>query len=74
VPRRTDQTPYEYSAQLAQLLPEAQPDIAELTESFVLAEYSPRPIGDDDARRVRRPWERVRRRLRTLGKRGEGDA
>ncbi len=74
VPRRTDQTPYEYSAQLAQLLPEAQPDIAELTESFVLAEYSPRPIGDDDARRVRRPWERVRRRLRTLGKHGEGDA
>jgi hypothetical protein len=32
----------------------------------VIAEYSPRPIGDADAQRARRPWERVRRRLRNL--------
>ncbi len=66
LPRRASQTPYEYSAALAGRLPEAEHDIAELTNSFVLAEYSPRPIGDDDARRVRRPWERLRRRLREL--------
>ncbi|MFN8501752.1 DUF4129 domain-containing protein [Kouleothrix sp.] len=71
IPRRADQTPYEYSQRLAQQLPEAQPDIAALTESFVLAEYSARPIGDDDARLARRPWERVRRRLRELGRRRE---
>jgi hypothetical protein len=64
--RRKAQTPYEYSATLAQRLPEAQQDIAELTDAFVVAEYSPRPIGQADAQRARRPWERVRRRLRNL--------
>jgi hypothetical protein len=67
LPRRAAQTPYEYSATLAQRLPEAQQDIAELTDAFVIAEYSPRPVGDADAQRARRPWERVRRRLRKLG-------
>jgi hypothetical protein len=66
LPRRAGQTPYEYSATLAQRLPEAQEDIADLTDSFVVAEYSPRPIDSEDARRARRPWERVRRRLREL--------
>ncbi|MBK9712216.1 MAG: DUF4129 domain-containing protein [Kouleothrix sp.] len=64
--RRASQTPYEYEATLGGRLPDAQPDIAELTESFVQAEYSPRPVGPEDARRARRPWERVRRRLRGL--------
>ena len=66
LPRRTGQTPYEYSATLARRLPEAEPDIAELTEAFVAAEYSPRPPDATAARRARRPWERMRRRLRTL--------
>jgi Domain of unknown function (DUF4129) len=67
LPRRAAQTPFEYSAMLAQHLPEAQQDIAELTDAFVIAEYSPRPVGHADAQRARRPWERVRRRLRNLG-------
>ena len=71
VPRRHSQTPYEYSARLAQQLPEAQPDLAELTEAFVLAEYSPRPLDAEDARRARRPWERVRRKLRKLAHPGD---
>ncbi|HEX9374599.1 MAG TPA: DUF4129 domain-containing protein [Roseiflexaceae bacterium] len=66
MPRRAGQTPYEYRATLAQRLPDAEQDIAELTESFVVAEYSPRPVGPDDARRARGPWERMRRRLREL--------
>jgi len=66
LPRRPSQTPYEYSAAFAGRLPEAERDIAELTDSFVLAEYSPRPIGEADAKRVRRPWERLRQRLRAL--------
>jgi hypothetical protein len=69
LPRRADQTPYEYSVRLAEQLPDASPDIAELTESFVVAEYSPRPVGADDAKRARRPWERMRRRLRSLARR-----
>jgi hypothetical protein len=66
LPRRAAQTPYEYSATLAQHLPDAQQDIAELTNAFVVAEYSPRPIDDAAAQRARHPWERVRRRLRDL--------
>jgi hypothetical protein len=66
MPRRAAQTPYEYGATLSQRLPEAQEDIDELTEAFLAAHYSPRPIGLDDARRTRRPWERVRRHLRRL--------
>jgi hypothetical protein len=73
LPRRAAQTPYEYSATLAQRLPEAQQDIAELTDAFVVAEYSPRPIGEADARRARQPWERVRRRLRNLGSKKTGE-
>ena len=64
--RGPSQTPYEYSAAFAGRLPEAERDIAELTDSFVLAEYSPQPIGEGDAKRARRPWERLRRRLRAL--------
>jgi hypothetical protein len=64
--RRGGQTPYEYRATLAQHLPEVEQEIDELTESFVVAQYSPRPVGPDEARRARRPWERVRRRLQAL--------
>jgi hypothetical protein len=68
--RGAAQTPYEYGASLARQLPEAGQDIAELTESFVLAEYSPRLIERGDAQRARGPWARMRRRLRALTRRG----
>jgi hypothetical protein len=64
--RRGGQTPYEYQATLADRLPEVEQELGELTEAFVTAQYSPRPVGPDDARRARRPWEQVRRRLRAL--------
>lgn len=62
--RAPAQTPYEYAARLASTLPEAQPDIADLTESFVTAQYGTQPVSPDDAARARRPWERLRRALR----------
>jgi hypothetical protein len=64
--RRSGQTPYEYRATLASHLPEAEQEIGELTDAFVIAHYSPQPIDRDDARRVRGPWERLRRHLRKL--------
>jgi len=64
--RRGGQTPYEYRATLAGHLPEAAQEIGELTDAFVVAQYSPRPIGAEDARRARGPWERLRRRLRRM--------
>jgi hypothetical protein len=62
--RRPGETPYEYSATLTNALPDTRPDIAELTDSFVSAQYSPKPIDSEDARRARGPWERMRRALR----------
>jgi hypothetical protein len=64
--RRGGQTPYEYRATLVERLPEAEQALGELTDAFVTAQYSPRPIGREDARRARRPWEEVRRRLRAI--------
>jgi Domain of unknown function (DUF4129) len=64
--RRSAETPYEYRATLAQRLPEVEQEIGELTDAFVVAQYSPRPVASEDARRARRPWERLRRRLRKM--------
>ena len=71
IARRHGQTPNEYNAALSERLPELQPDLAELTEAFIVAHYSTHPIGPDDARRTRRPWSRVRRRLRSAVGRAE---
>ena len=61
--RSAGQTPYEYSRELATRLPERAAEVTALTEAFVDAKYSRRTIGDDEARRVRRPWERLRGEL-----------
>ncbi len=66
LPRRASQTPYEYRDLLARRMPDAEPDIAALTEAFVEAEYSPRTIDQEHAQQARRPWERLRQRLRDL--------
>jgi hypothetical protein len=67
--RRPGETPYEYSATLTNALPDAQPDIAELTDSFVTAQYSPKPIDTEAVRRARGSWERMRRALRKASER-----
>lgn len=66
LPRRSSQTPYEYRDLLARRLPDAEPDIEALTEAFVEAEYSPRAIDQEHAQQARRPWERLRQRLRAM--------
>lgn len=68
LPRKAGQTPIEYSAVLRESLPEAEADIAALTEAFVVANYSPRAIAPAEAQRARSPWQRLRARLRrTVG-------
>ena len=64
VARRAGQTPYEFGGDLARAVPEAEQDIAALTESFVAAQYSQRPIDHTTAQRTRGPWQRLRDRLR----------
>ncbi|MEA3345545.1 MAG: DUF4129 domain-containing protein [Chloroflexota bacterium] len=62
--RRPWQTPYEYSERLRAELPEHESDVAELTEAFVDARYSPRSVTQEEANLVKRSWRRVRRALR----------
>lgn len=67
--RRRGQTPYEYAERLARDLPETQTDLRELTDAFVIARYSQQAIGVEEARQARRPWQRLRRALRGVGRR-----
>lgn len=64
-PRGKGQTAYEYSRELARRLPDRQAEVELLTEAYMHAKYSRRPVDDDDARRARRPWERLRSVLQT---------
>jgi hypothetical protein len=64
LPRRNAQTPYEYAQNLGEQLPDAADDVAELTDAYVRATYAPRPTTRDEAARARRPFARLRRRLR----------
>ncbi len=71
LPRRPGQTPDEYSADLAQALPEAGPDVAPLTRAFVEARYSRHPVARGQAQLLRGHWQRLKamliRRKRAIG-------
>ena len=64
IARRPWQTPYEYSERLRAELPKRESDVDELTESFVIARYSPRPVAVEEASLVKRTWKRLRGALR----------
>ena len=64
-PRQVFQTPYEYLTSMVKLLPEAQEDLAIITEQYVAARYSSSLPGGDELNRMKQSWHRVRRnRLR----------
>ena len=65
-PRRRHQTPREYQTRLASELPQAQEDLASLTQAFVEARYSQHEVGRDQDQEVRTYWERVKAALRAL--------
>jgi len=71
-PRRRDQTPYEYDATLGPNLPEAQQEMALLTQAFVEARYSRQAIEPDHARRARTAWQWVKAALHALKQRASG--
>jgi hypothetical protein len=62
--RRSSQTPYEYRNTLTEQFPEARDDLTDLTESFIVATYSPRLTTSADAEHARSAWQRLRRYLR----------
>ncbi len=61
--RKPTQTPAEFARVLDQALPEQQPEIQSLTDSFIEARYSLHEITPDDASFVMRCWARVRAAL-----------
>jgi hypothetical protein len=63
-PRRSGETPYEYHGVLEERFPEVEPDLDGLTESFVVARYSNRPVHREDAQAVRPLWQRIKAALR----------
>jgi len=65
VERHPSQTPYEYAARLGRALPEAASDIDDLTDVFITAQYSPHICTENHVVQARRPWERLRRTLRS---------
>lgn len=60
LPRAISQTPQEYSAELAHLLPEQSPDVTALTDAFVEARYTTHPIPEETAGKVKAIWEHLR--------------
>lgn len=73
-PREPGQTPYEYRSSLGRRFSELEPDLSGLTEAFVQARYSPRPVEKEDAERVRPLWQRIKaalQRRRLKGSEGE---
>jgi hypothetical protein len=65
-PRRPAQTPYEYGEAMRSRIPEAEHDVASLTESFVEARYSRREVEPQQARHAQGLWERLMEMLRGI--------
>jgi hypothetical protein len=64
LPRSSHQTPGEYAATLQKSLPEAAEDIQALTDAFVSARYSRRPVEAAQAHNTETIWARLRKALR----------
>jgi hypothetical protein len=63
-PRSSGQTPYEYRDSLDERFPELEPDLDGLTDAFVRARYSSRPVEEEQATAVKPLWERIKAALR----------
>ncbi len=61
LPRRPEETPYEYLGDLRRALPEATPDLRTITEAYVQVRYGDLPASADELAAVRESWERVHR-------------
>lgn len=62
--RKRDQTPYEYEGVLAPRVPDVEEDVVQLTEAFIEARYSQRPVEDGDIAPAYEAWLRLRSALK----------
>jgi len=68
LPRKENQTPYEYGQALAASLSEAKEGVDRMTEAFIEARYSRHDIPNQTARQAQSVWETIRRVLKTIRK------
>ena len=68
LPRSSHQTPGEYASTLQNALPEAADDIRALTDAFVSARYSRRPVETTQAHDAETIWSRLRKALKGFQK------
>lgn len=70
VAREKGETASEFSHRLPARLPDVEPDLTELTESFVEARYGPRPVDEGLVRTARAHWQAIKLKLRRRRLRG----
>jgi len=62
--RSAGETPLEYARQLRATWPEAEGEIDELTEAFLEARYTPRPVERTTVQSVKQQWQHLKQRLK----------
>jgi len=65
LPRKPDQTPYEYARTLSRNLPDVGEDVQAMSEAFVEARYSQHLVDKEQSSRVSQLWARLRQVLRS---------
>jgi hypothetical protein len=62
--RNPNQTPLEYRRSLDLQFPDLEPDLSGLTDAFLEARYSAKPLQAEDAQVAKTFWQRLRAALR----------
>jgi hypothetical protein len=68
LPRRDDQTPYEYARSLSAALTDDKEQVEAMTAAFVEARYTPHEISSGEATRTESLWETIRQVLKRVKK------
>ena len=69
VARKESETPLEFVDDLKTNWPDAEEEIEELTDAFLQARYSPKPIEEDIIPPIKKQWKRLKADLRKRKKR-----
>ena len=68
--RKPAQTPYQYEQRVASELPEIDPDLHSLTDTFLEARYSQHPVDEQEAAQANSLWEKIKTTLRNWKREG----
>ena len=68
IPRQPSQTPSEYQQELNQGIPEAEIEFESMTQAFLDARYSQKPIEKEKSSAIEKAWSRTRRFFRDISR------